>query len=114
MRWIPRNDPSRARSRAFVSSATRRSCSARRSAISVQSARANAYDQGDLELLSAIGNEAAIAIERADLYERTTALSRRLFELHRLGVVLAEHKELGALVKAFTESVESLMRASTV
>jgi hypothetical protein len=83
-------------------------------AISVQSARANAYDQGDLELLSAIGNEAAIAIERADLYERTTALSRRLFELHRLGVELAEHKELGALVKAFTASVEGLMHASTV
>jgi diguanylate cyclase (GGDEF)-like protein len=83
-------------------------------AISVQSARANAYDQGDLELLSAIGNEAAIAIERADLYERTTALSRRLFDLHRLGVELAEYKELGALVKAFTASVESLMHASTV
>ena len=28
-------------------------------AISVQSARANAYDRGDLELLSAIGNDAA-------------------------------------------------------
>jgi diguanylate cyclase (GGDEF)-like protein len=83
-------------------------------AISVQSARASAYDQGDLELLAAIGNEAAIAIERADLYERTTALSRRLFDLHRLGVALTEHKELGALIKAFTHSVESLMRASTV
>ena len=83
-------------------------------AISVQSARANAYDQGDLELLAAIGNEAAIAIERADLYERTTSLSRRLFDLHRLGVELAEHKELGALIRAFTQSVESLMRASTV
>ncbi len=83
-------------------------------AISVQSARANAYDQGDLELLAAIGNEAAIAIERADLYERTTALSRRLFDLHRLGVELAEHKELGALIRAFTHAVETLMRASTV
>jgi transcriptional regulator with GAF, ATPase, and Fis domain len=41
-------------------------------AISVQSVKPNAYDQGDLELLAAIGNEAAIAIERADLYERTT------------------------------------------
>ncbi|HET7700150.1 MAG TPA: GAF domain-containing protein, partial [Candidatus Limnocylindria bacterium] len=36
-------------------------------AISVQSVRANAYDEGDLELLAAIGNEAATAIERADL-----------------------------------------------
>ena len=83
-------------------------------AISVQSARANAYDQGDLELLSAIGNEAAIAIERADLYARTTALSRRLFDLHRLGVELAAHKELGSLVRTFATNVERLVGASAV
>ncbi|MDQ2952638.1 MAG: GAF domain-containing protein, partial [Chloroflexota bacterium] len=83
-------------------------------AISVQSARANAYDQGDLELLSAIGNEAAIAIERADLYARTTALSRRLFDLHRLGVELAAHKEIGSLVRAFATNVERLVGASAV
>ena len=83
-------------------------------AISVQSARTNAYDQGDLELLAAIGNEAAIAIERADLYERTTVLSRRLFELHRLGIELAAYKELGALVRAFATNVERVVGASDV
>jgi len=83
-------------------------------AISVQSARANAYDQGDLELLAAIGNEAAIAIERADLYERTSALSRRLFDLHRLGVELAAHKELSSLIRAFAINVERLVGASAV
>lgn len=83
-------------------------------AISAQSARPKAYDQGDLELLAAIGNEAAIAIERADLYERTTALSRRLFELYRLGVELAAHKELGALARAFAENVQRLVGASVV
>ncbi|MEK7863435.1 MAG: GAF domain-containing protein, partial [Chloroflexota bacterium] len=81
-------------------------------AISVQSARPNAYDEGDLELLAAIGSEAATAIERADLYARTTALSRRLFDLHRLGVELAEHKELAPLVKAFATSVQRAMNAS--
>ncbi len=83
-------------------------------AISVQSARANAYDEGDLELLAAIGNEAATAIERADLYARTTALSRRLFELHRLGIELATHKELGSLMRAFAQNVERLVGASAV
>src|SRR5207302_5036007 len=83
-------------------------------AISVQSARANAYDQGDLELLAAIGNEAATAIERADLYERTTALSRRLFELHRLGVELAAHKEMATLVSTFAENVQQLVASSAV
>ncbi|HUQ41349.1 MAG TPA: GAF domain-containing protein [Candidatus Limnocylindrales bacterium] len=83
-------------------------------AISVQSARANAYDEGDLELLAAIGNEAAIAIERADLYARTTALSRRLFDLHRFGVELSAHKELSALINAFATNVERLMNAAAV
>ena len=83
-------------------------------AISAQSVRPNAYDEGDLELLSAIGNEAAIAIERADLYERTSALSRRLFDLHRIGIELAEHKELPTLVKAVAGSVQSMMSASAV
>ena len=83
-------------------------------AISVQSARANAYDEGDLELLSAIANEASIAIQRADLYERTTALSRRLFDLHRLSVELTQHKELGALGRAYATSVQELTGAGAV
>src|SRR4029079_1213901 len=83
-------------------------------AISVQSAKPNAYDQGDLELLAAIGNEAAIAIERADLYERTTALSRRLFDLHGLGAELSTHKELAALLRTLATNVERLVAASAV
>ncbi|HEV8229022.1 MAG TPA: GAF domain-containing protein [Candidatus Limnocylindria bacterium] len=81
-------------------------------AISAQSSRPNAYDEGDLELLSAIANEAAIAIERADLYDRTRALSRRLFDLHRIGLALATHKELPALVRALADSVQEMMQAS--
>ena len=83
-------------------------------AISVQSARSNVYDQGDLELLAAIGNEAAIAIERADLYERSTSLSRRLFELYRLGTELAAYKELRSLTRAFAENVQRLVGADVV
>ncbi len=83
-------------------------------ALSVQSARPNAYDEGDLELLSAIANEAAIAIQRADLYERTTALSRRLFDLHTLSVELSQHKELRSLEQAFATSVQALVGADAV
>ena len=83
-------------------------------AISVQSARPNVYDQGDLELLAAIGNEAAIAIERADLHERTTSLSRRLFELYRLGNELAAYKEVRALTRAFAENVQRIVGAGVV
>ena len=82
-------------------------------ALSVQSIKPNAYDEGDLELLGAIANEAAIAIERADLYERTTALSRRLFELHRIGVALSSQRDVGELLKLLCESVVSTIQADS-
>ena len=81
-------------------------------ALSVQSAKPNAYDEGDLELLGAIANEAAIAIDRADLYERTVALSRRLFELHRIGVALSSQRHLPDLLKLLAQSVVSTIGAS--
>ena len=81
-------------------------------AISVQSVKANAYDEGDLELLGAIANEAAVAIERADLYQRTTALSQRLFELHRIGVELSQQRDLPDVVKLLARSVVSTIGAS--
>ena len=55
-----------------------------------------------------------ITFERADLYERTTALSRRLFDLHRLGAELSTHKELASLLRAFATNVERLVAASAV
>ncbi|GAC1488261.1 MAG: hypothetical protein NVS1B1_04660 [Candidatus Limnocylindrales bacterium] len=80
-------------------------------AISVQSVKLRAYDEGDLELLGAIANEAAIATERADLHERTTALSRRLFDLHRIGVQLSSQRTLPELAKLVADSVVSTIGA---
>ncbi|MHB8631208.1 MAG: GAF domain-containing protein, partial [Candidatus Limnocylindria bacterium] len=81
-------------------------------ALSVQSVKPNAYDEGDLELLVAIANEAAVAIERADLYERTRALSRRLFELHGIGVALSSQRDLPELLRLLARSVVSTIAAS--
>ena len=81
-------------------------------ALSVQSVKAKAYDAGDLELLGAIANEAAIAIERADLYERTSALSARLFELHRTGVALSSQRDLDTLVELLARSVVGTIGAT--
>src|SRR5438477_9386935 len=47
-------------------------------AISAQSVNVNAYDHEDLELIENIANEAALAIERAELHERGSRLSQRL------------------------------------
>ena len=74
-------------------------------AISTQSVRPGAYDQTHLDLLASVANEAAIAIERAQLYEHAAALSRRLFDLHRIGIELAAQREVGSLIQRLCESV---------
>ncbi|TMF22326.1 MAG: GAF domain-containing protein, partial [Chloroflexi bacterium] len=79
-------------------------------AISAQSRRLAAYEQGDLGLLVAIANEAAIAIERANLHERTATLSRRLFDLHRVGLAIAERTELADVTRLLAESVVDLLK----
>ena len=80
-------------------------------AISVQSVKLRAYDEGDLELLGAIANEAAIATERADLHERTSALSRRLFDLHQAGMQLSSQRTLPELAKLVADSVVTTIGA---
>ncbi len=78
-------------------------------ALSVQSVKPNAYDEGDLELLSAIANEAATAIERADLYARASGLSKRLVDLHRTGVELNSQRRMADVVRLFAQAfVESI------
>ncbi|HEV8534542.1 MAG TPA: GAF domain-containing protein [Candidatus Limnocylindria bacterium] len=79
-------------------------------AISAQSRRPSAYDDGDLQLLAAIANEASIALERATLYDRTATLSRRLFELHRLGLEISEKTELVDVTKLLAQSVVELLK----
>ena len=78
-------------------------------AISAQSIHPNAYDESDLEVLVAIANEAAIAIDRADLYDRATGLSRRLFDLHRVGIELAGSRDLPALLRRLVESAVEVL-----
>jgi diguanylate cyclase (GGDEF)-like protein len=78
-------------------------------ALSVQSAKPNAYDEGDLELLLAIANEAAMAIERADLYARASGLSKRLVDLHRTGIELNSQRRMEDVIKLFANAfVESI------
>jgi diguanylate cyclase (GGDEF)-like protein len=78
-------------------------------ALSVQSVKPNAYDEGDLELLVAIANEAALAIERADLYARASGLSKRLVDLHRTGVELNSQRRMEDVIRLFANAfVESI------
>ena len=81
-------------------------------ALSVQSVKPNAYDQGDLELLVAIANEAAVAIERSDLYARASGLSKRLVDLHRIGVELNSQRRMEDVMQLFATAFVDAIGAS--
>ena len=83
-------------------------------AISVQSVNPGAYDEGDLELLGAMANEAAIAIERSGLYEETAELSRRLVELHRVGLEISSQRDLHAAAERLSAIARELVRSAAV
>ena len=83
-------------------------------AISVQSVHPGAYDEGDLELLGAIANEAAIAIERSELYEKTAELSRRLVELHRVGIEISSERDLHAAAERLSAVARELVGSAAV
>ncbi|MDE3101050.1 MAG: diguanylate cyclase [Chloroflexota bacterium] len=78
-------------------------------AISAQSGRVDAYDRDDLELIGNIANEAAIAIERAELHERTTRLSQRLVELYRVAVELVSQRDERAVGRRLAEAAGHLL-----
>ncbi len=78
-------------------------------AISAQSERVDAYDRDDLELMENIANEAAIAIERAELHDRTTRLSQRLFDLHQVDVELVSQRDQHALTRRLEEAAAALL-----
>ncbi len=80
-------------------------------AISAQSVKVDAYDQDDLDLIENIASEAGIAVERAELQERTHGLSRRLFDLHRLGVELATEPDVDSLCRRLSSAASELLGA---
>ena len=81
-------------------------------ALSVQSVKPKAYDEGDMELLVAIANEAAVAIERSDLYARASGLSKRLVDLHRTGVELASQRRMDDVIDLFAKAFVNSIGAS--
>lgn len=80
-----------------------------RGAISAQSALVDAYGPEDLALIENIAREAALAIERAELHDRTARLSQRLFDLHRLGVEMVSERDIGALAGRLARAVGEML-----
>ena len=80
-----------------------------RGAISAQSEQVDAYDKDDLALIQNIAREAALAIERAELHESTTRLSKRLFDLHRVGIELVTQRDIGALARRLAQAAGEVL-----
>ena len=83
--------------------------------MSIQSFRRNAYGDSDLPVLSAMGNQAAMAIQKARLYaqERANAetLSRRARQLETIGQVSRQVAAIMELDQLFEQTVH-LIRES--
>ena len=77
-------------------------------AISAQSSRANAYDEGSRAAVAS--KEAAIASERADLTNATSRVAR-IFDLHRIGPTRDTHGDESARPRA-RDSVQEMMQAA--
>jgi PAS domain S-box-containing protein len=77
--------------------------------ISAQSYQMNAYDQGDLNLLTGIANQVAVAIQNARLLEETKQKAQQLSILNEIGQAVAALKDLPELLEVvFTLAQQKL------
>ena len=65
------------------------------------------FDEADIQLLSAIGNIAANAMQRATLYEETQRRLQRLVSLHNVDKAMTANVDLYATLNVILEQVES-------
>ncbi len=78
-------------------------------ALSVESPRANAYTQDDVDTLAVIASQAAIAIENARLYQASVAASRRFQTLLRVAQTVNSSLELSAVLEAVLEGIGEVL-----
>jgi len=74
-------------------------------AISAQSYRFNSYSQQQLDLLSAIGNQSAVAIENARLYEREKMMVSELTAIKQIDREITSTLDVDAMTKAVANTI---------
>jgi PAS domain S-box-containing protein len=74
-------------------------------AFSVQSYDAQAYDQEQLAMLTALAHQVTVAIENARLYEETNKRTQRLSILNEIGRAISELRNLPELLEVIYEQV---------
>lgn len=83
-------------------------------AMSVQSYSSNAYDEGDVTLLSGIANHVALALENARLFAQTQERATELATINEMSRIASSQLSLSALIQAVGEQLQRTFDASGV
>lgn len=83
-------------------------------AMSVQSYSSNAYDEGDVTLLSGIANHVALALENARLFAQTQERATELATINEMSRIASSQLSLSALIQAVGDQLERTFDASGV
>lgn len=76
--------------------------------INIETTQLNAYTKNDEDLLIAIANSAAIALENAQLYEAADARRKEAESLREATAALSHHIDLQPLLKQILDSAEKI------
>jgi GAF domain-containing protein len=80
--------------------------------ISIQSLeQENAFDEYQVELLSSVASQAAVAIENARLFDREKRWAQALTALQDIGVKITAHLDLVEVLGSIVESADAILSA---
>jgi PAS domain S-box-containing protein len=80
-------------------------------ALTLGAKKSRAFQQGQLELLAAIGQQIGVAVENARLYQQTQDEMRRAEGLRRIGEAINSTLDLDTLLQAVADQARSLIAA---
>lgn len=83
-------------------------------AMSVQSYSSNAYDDGDVTLLSGIANHVALALENARLFAQTQERATELATINEMSRIASSQLSLSSLIQSVGDQLERTFDASGV
>jgi GAF domain-containing protein len=81
--------------------------------LNVEHSQINAFDEDDLRLLQAIASQAVIAIENAQLFQRSQSLTAQLEKLHEVTASISEERDLEEVLLEILNSVNTILGEGT-
>jgi len=81
--------------------------------LDVEDTKLDAFERKDMELLSSIAAQAAVAIQRARLFEKTRRWAKEMNSLHNIGIAVTSSLDLDEVLKIIYEQIAGQTRLST-